>query len=111
MRLNIEATEPVHWSIKATVGGDDLRRFARLLLKTVHPVLRRVAALFRQKADPTGVPLMATCFSPRIKGGFSMADKTYDAIVVGGGHQGTIIACYLAARRECRRSCSKDSMN
>ena len=33
MRLNIEATEPVHWSIKATVGGDDLRRFARLLLK------------------------------------------------------------------------------
>lgn len=33
MRLNIEATEPVHWSIKATVGGDDLRQFARLLLK------------------------------------------------------------------------------
>ena len=28
-------------------------------------------------------------------GGFSMADKTYDAIVVGGGHHGTIIACYL----------------
>ena len=24
-----------------------------------------------------------------------MADRTYDAIVVGGGHQGTIIACYL----------------
>ncbi len=24
-----------------------------------------------------------------------MPDKTYDAIVVGGGHQGTIIACYL----------------
>lgn len=24
-----------------------------------------------------------------------MADATYDAIVVGGGHQGTIIACYL----------------
>ncbi len=33
MILNIEATEPVHWSIKATVGGNDLRRFARLLLK------------------------------------------------------------------------------
>lgn len=33
MRLNIEATEPVHWSIKATVGGDDLRAFARLMLK------------------------------------------------------------------------------
>jgi len=33
MRLNIEATEPVHWSIKATVGGEDLRRFARLFLK------------------------------------------------------------------------------
>jgi len=32
-RLNIEATEPVHWSIKATVGGDDLRTFARLLLR------------------------------------------------------------------------------
>ncbi len=33
MRLSIEATEPVHWTIKATVGGDDLRRFARLMLK------------------------------------------------------------------------------
>ncbi len=33
MILNIEATEPVHWSIKATVGGPDLRRFAKLLLK------------------------------------------------------------------------------
>lgn len=33
MTLNIEATEPVHWSIKATVGGDDLRAFARLLLR------------------------------------------------------------------------------
>jgi len=25
-----------------------------------------------------------------------MADATYDAIVIGGGHHGTIIACYLA---------------
>ncbi|MDR3605255.1 MAG: hypothetical protein ACLPVO_03000 [Desulfomonilaceae bacterium] len=33
MRLSIEATEPVHWSIKATVGGDDLRAFARMMLK------------------------------------------------------------------------------
>ena len=33
MLLNMEATEPVHWSIKATVGGDDLRQFARMLLK------------------------------------------------------------------------------
>lgn len=33
MILNIEATEPVHWSIKATVGGNDLRRFALLLLR------------------------------------------------------------------------------
>lgn len=33
MVLNIEATEPVHWSIKATVGGDDLRTFLKLLLK------------------------------------------------------------------------------
>ncbi len=24
-----------------------------------------------------------------------MAEKAYDAIVVGGGHHGTIIACYL----------------
>ncbi len=24
-----------------------------------------------------------------------MADASYDAIVVGGGHHGTIIACYL----------------
>jgi len=33
MVLNIEATEPVHWSIKATVGGDDLRMFLKLLLR------------------------------------------------------------------------------
>ncbi|MCL5124832.1 MAG: hypothetical protein M1511_10115 [Deltaproteobacteria bacterium] len=33
MRLSIEATEPVHWSIKATVGGDDLRAFAKLMFK------------------------------------------------------------------------------
>jgi hypothetical protein len=33
MRLSIEATEPVHWSIKAAVGGADLRRFAKLLLR------------------------------------------------------------------------------
>ena len=33
MVLNIEATEPVHWSIKATVGGEDLRMFAKLLLR------------------------------------------------------------------------------
>jgi hypothetical protein len=33
MTLNIEATEPVHWSIKATVGGEDLRTFARLMLR------------------------------------------------------------------------------
>ncbi len=33
MILNIEATEPVHWSIKATVGGDDLRTFAKFLLR------------------------------------------------------------------------------
>lgn len=33
MMLNIEATEPVHWSIKATVGGEDLRMFAKLLFK------------------------------------------------------------------------------
>lgn len=33
MRLNIEATEPVHWSIKATVGGDDVRQFIKLALR------------------------------------------------------------------------------
>ncbi len=33
MVLNIEATEPVHWSIKATVGGSDLRMFLKLLLR------------------------------------------------------------------------------
>ncbi len=25
-----------------------------------------------------------------------MTDRSYDALVVGGGHHGTIIACYLA---------------
>lgn len=33
MQLSIEATEPVHWAIKATVGGDDLRQFARLMFR------------------------------------------------------------------------------
>lgn len=33
MRLNIEATEPVHWTIKATVGGDDVRRFLKMALR------------------------------------------------------------------------------
>ena len=33
MVLNIEATEPVHWSIKATVAGEDLRTFVKLLLR------------------------------------------------------------------------------
>ena len=39
-----------------------------------------------------------------------MADKTYDAIVVGGGHHGTIIACYFSMPG-CRRSYLKGSMN
>ena len=47
MRLNIEATEPVHWSIKATVGGDDLRRFAPSDAQTLQSCLCAVAALFR----------------------------------------------------------------
>ena len=50
MRLNIEATEPVHWSIKATVGGEDLRRFAELLFKPSNLFYAVVAALFRQEA-------------------------------------------------------------
>ena len=52
MRLNIEATEPVHWSIKATVGGEDLRAFARLLLKpsTVFRALRLLC--FGKKLTP-----------------------------------------------------------
>ena len=33
MKLTIEATEPVHWTIKATVGGDDIRGFIKLALK------------------------------------------------------------------------------
>jgi len=46
MILNIEATEPVHWSIKATVGGDDLRTFARLMLRPsiLFRVLRMVCS-------------------------------------------------------------------
>jgi beta-carotene ketolase (CrtO type) len=30
-----------------------------------------------------------------LTGGVILADKTYDAIVVGGGHHGLIVACYL----------------
>jgi hypothetical protein len=29
----IESTEPVHWHIECDMGGDDLRQFARLVLK------------------------------------------------------------------------------
>ena len=52
MKLNIEATEPVHWSIKATVGGDDLRGFAKLFLKPSNffPVLWLL--LFGKTLDP-----------------------------------------------------------
>jgi hypothetical protein len=52
MVLNIEATEPVHWSIKATVGGEDLRAFACLLLRpsTVFRALRLLC--FGKKLSP-----------------------------------------------------------
>ena len=31
---------------------------------------------------------------------------TYDAIVIGGGHNGLVAAAYLGARRDARCSCS-----
>jgi hypothetical protein len=52
MRLNIEATEPVHWSIKATVGGEDLRTFARLLLKPSILFFALRLVLSGSKLDP-----------------------------------------------------------
>jgi hypothetical protein len=52
MRLNIEATEPVHWSIKATVGGDDLRQFARLLLKPSNLFFALKLLCFGKKLTP-----------------------------------------------------------
>ena len=52
IRLNIEATEPVHWSIKATVGGEDLRAFARLLLKPSILFYAVWLVLFGKKLDP-----------------------------------------------------------
>ena len=36
-----------------------------------------------------------------------MPDKKYDAVIVGGGHHATIIACYLQ-RQASRRPCSRD---
>lgn len=52
MSLNIEATEPVHWSIKATVGGEDLRAFAKLMFKpsNLYTVLRLL--FFGKKLTP-----------------------------------------------------------
>ena len=52
MRLNIEATEPVHWSIKATVGGDDLRRFPRLMLRPSNLVYVLWLLCFGKKLTP-----------------------------------------------------------
>jgi hypothetical protein len=52
MRLNIEATEPVHWSIKATVGGDDLRQFARLMFKPSNLFFVLKLLLFGKKFEP-----------------------------------------------------------
>jgi hypothetical protein len=52
MTLNIEATEPVHWSIKATVGGEDLRRFAKLLLKPSILMFTLRLLFFGKKLNP-----------------------------------------------------------
>ncbi|MDQ1238784.1 MAG: hypothetical protein QG577_969 [Thermodesulfobacteriota bacterium] len=52
MTLKIEATEPVHWSIKATVGGDDLRQFARLLLRPSNLFLALKLLCFGKKLTP-----------------------------------------------------------
>lgn len=52
MRLSIEATEPVHWAIKATVGGEDLRKFARLMLKPSNLVYVLWLLCFGKKLSP-----------------------------------------------------------
>ena len=61
MRLNIEATEPVHWSIKATVGGADLRRFAASF-ETVYPVLCVWLVCFGKRLTPRS-PIEGLSFS------------------------------------------------
>jgi len=33
IKLKIESTEPIHWVITATLSGEDLRNFIKLLLK------------------------------------------------------------------------------
>ncbi|MDQ1284599.1 MAG: hypothetical protein QG663_2 [Thermodesulfobacteriota bacterium] len=52
MRLSIEATEPVHWSIKATVGGEDLRAFARLMFKPANLLSVLRLLFFGKKLTP-----------------------------------------------------------
>jgi len=52
MRLSIEATEPVHWAIKATVGGEDLRRFARLMFKPSNLIYVLWLLFFGKKPSP-----------------------------------------------------------
>jgi hypothetical protein len=52
MRLNIEATEPVHWSIRATVGGEDLRRFARLMFRPSNILYVLWLLCFGKKLSP-----------------------------------------------------------
>lgn len=33
LKLKIESSEPIHWVITATLGGEDLRNFIKLLFK------------------------------------------------------------------------------
>jgi len=33
LKMKIESSEPIHWVITATLFGEDLRNFAKLLLK------------------------------------------------------------------------------
>ena len=76
LKLKIESSEPIHWVITATLQGADLRNFIKLLFKP--SILCYAISLMLKKKYKRRKP---------------MPDKSYDVIIVGGGHHGTIIAC------------------
>jgi hypothetical protein len=47
LKLKIESSEPIHWVITATLGGEDLRNFIKLLFKP--PILFYALSLMLKK--------------------------------------------------------------
>jgi len=49
LKLRVDASEPIHWVITITLGGEDMRRFVRLLL---NPAILLKALVLLIKGTP-----------------------------------------------------------